>query len=179
MHIFLRIHVLPLFFKSLAFTQFLSYLHVSYMKSFPIGCHFQNRNQNWSSISRTKVIQDLAGIHLAETPCRTNFRRCFSIKAAIYAASQRVPGFINISGFWHAIKKISIDLKRPRLNHSSSTNNIAILHKSAFVEHVLASKLSQNRVLRSFARAAGFMNISPLFFTCDLENVNIFEIVMT
>ena len=79
------------------------------------------------------------------------------------------------------IKKISIDLKRPRLNHSSSTNNVSILHKSAFVEHVLASKLSQNRVLRSFARAAGFMNIlvSPLFFTCDLENVNIFEIVMT
>ena len=68
-YIFLRIHVLPLFFKLLAFTQFLSYLHVSYMKSFPIGCHFQNRNQNWSSISRTKVIQDLAGIHLAETPC--------------------------------------------------------------------------------------------------------------
>ena len=30
-YIFLRIHVLPLFFKLLAFTQFLSYLHVSYM----------------------------------------------------------------------------------------------------------------------------------------------------
>ena len=43
-YIFLRIHVLPLFFKLLAFTQFLSYLYVSYMKSFPIGSHFQNRN---------------------------------------------------------------------------------------------------------------------------------------
>ena len=41
-------------------------------------------------------------------------------------------------------KKMLTDLKRPRLYSSSSTSNIAILHKLAFVEqvleHVLASK---------------------------------------
>ena len=49
-YIFLQFHVLPkeislvlpLFFsfKSLAFTQFLGYLHISYMKSVPISCNF-------------------------------------------------------------------------------------------------------------------------------------------
>ena len=84
------------------------------------------------------------------------------LKTSFYAASRRAAGFINISGFWCAIKKMTKDLKRPRLYPSNSANNIAIMHKLAFI--VLASKWAQNLVLRSLWRAAGLINISGIWY---------------
>ena len=84
------------------------------------------------------------------------------LKMSFYAASRRAAGFINISGFWCAIKKMTIDLKRPRLYPSNSANNIAIMHNLAFI--VLASKWAQNLVLRSLWRAAGLINISGIWY---------------